>query len=506
MVFARQCGDTDFSVNPWRSSGSEKLGEEWLFSSIKISGQIFESQPKPKGSPISRRRRLPHNGDCIIYTRFNNHPMDFSLISAVNKLDPIGITILILFGLLLFYFALAKFTYISMLILCLSASFVGSTISIVDNLSSLLRWLAIFLLLISGILRSQIKVSAGVLFFWGYVFLGLIFLFRANIIEWQFQKGVLLLIVALAIPLAYCNESYRLTKYSLISVSLAGVIFSLFNFISLPGELSEAVRFSGYSKGAASFALFLGGLLPFTFWGLWRTNNRAIRVACVSGFIFGFITLMLTGQRTGTIAALIALIPLLISIKERKIIVWCTSLIILGIFIGYILVGQSSAGRVSFLFDRYSFDSDLSGRTSIWEKAFSLIAENPFLGRGIGASETVMSDSFHNAYLEIWFNTGLPGLFLFLAAQFFFLYRIIYLGRKFKDPESKAILALALGYMSGFIFMCFFESIGAAASSLNVILYLFLGVLVSNNYPADYTQPPRNGNRVRMLPSRGAQI
>jgi hypothetical protein len=32
----------------------------------------------------------------------------------------------------------------------------------------------------------------------------------------------------------------------------------------------------------------------------------------------------------------------------------------------------------------------------------------------------------------------------------------------------------------GFIFMSIFESIGAGASNLNMILYLFLGVLVSN--------------------------
>ena len=431
--------------------------------------------------------------------------MEFSLIDTVNRLDPIGITLLILFGLLLFYFALAKLTYIHMLILSLSASLVGSTIPIVDSLSSLLRWLSIFLLLISGILRNQVKVSAGLLFFWGYVFLGFLFLFRANSIDWQFQRCLLLLIVALAIPLAYGNESYRSIKSSLVCISLAAVVFSLMNFISLPAKLSEAARFSGYSRGAASFALFLGGLLPFTFWGLWRANSRSIRMACLLGFIFGLITLILSGQRTGTLAGLIALSPLLIAIRKPKFIACCVSLVILTLFLGYSLVEQFSGQRIDFLFGRYSVDFSLSGRTPIWKNALLHIDKNPLLGRGVGAAETVIDYSFHNAYLEIWYNTGLLGLLLFLASQFYFLYRIIYLGRIFKDPESKAVLALALGYMSGFIFMCLFESIGAAASSLNVILYLFLGVLLSNNHLADYMKPP-NANPMRLPPRHGGLI
>jgi len=91
----------------------------------------------------------------------------------------------------------------------------------------------------------------------------------------------------------------------------------------------------------------------------------------------------------------------------------------------------------------------------------------------------VISSSFHSTYLEIWFNAGLLGLVLFMASQACFLLRIRHLSRMATDPEIRSILALALGYMLGFIVLCVFESLGAGISNLNMILYLYVGVLVS---------------------------
>ena len=108
----------------------------------------------------------------------------------------------------------------------------------------------------------------------------------------------------------------------------------------------------------------------------------------------------------------------------------------------------------------------------------------------------VMSYSFHNSYLEVWFNTGILGLILFLISQFYFIYRTIYLWRISEDPEVMSVLALALGYMLGFIVVCSFESSGAGASNINLILYLFFGAVVSNNHLANYTQFSNSRNTV----------
>jgi O-antigen ligase len=159
-------------------------------------------------------------------------------------------------------------------------------------------------------------------------------------------------------------------------------------------------------------------------------------------------------------------------------------LILAALLIG-LLFEQSSSGRRDFLVSRYSIDYGLSGRDWIWEMAMSRIAEDPFLGRGMGATDVVSNYSFHNTYLEVWFYTGLLGLVLFVGSQLYFLFRIIHLSRMTKDAEIRSVLALALGYMLGFVALCMVESAGAGASNINVILYIFLGVLVSSDWLLD---------------------
>jgi len=410
-----------------------------------------------------------------------------------------ALVILTVAGTLLLFLPLHENPYMIMLLLSLSAAFVGSTIPAVDNISALLRWLSILLLFGFGVLRKRMSVSLGLLFFWGYILFGLIFLFRAISFNWQFQRSLLLLIVAVAIPLAYSNETYKSLKLSLVAISIVAAIFALVNFLPLITHLGEAVRFSGYSKKAPEFAMSLGAMLPFTFWGLWEVKHKGIQVVCASGFFAGLVSLILSGQRTGTIVGLLGLFPLLLARGRSKNLRWFLLVGIPPLLLAYTLIQFPSVERMNFLLGRYSLDSGLSDRGLIWQNSFSEINENPLMGRGIGAAENVQSDSFHNSYLEVWFNTGLWGLVFFLASQMYFLYRIFLLGRVSKEPEITAALALALGYMIGFIFMCFFESAGAGASNINVLLFLFVGVMLSSHNLAESAVPETTKTRLKRL-------
>jgi O-antigen ligase len=408
--------------------------------------------------------------------------MDSPVLESISQLNPGEILILVLLGIWIGYLFLSNRVSILMFILILSAAMVGTAIPIVEDIASLVRWLALLLLLFSGLLFSRIRISKGILFFWGYVYLGFVFLFRSTDFFWQFQRGMLLLIVATAIPIAFSNRSYQVYKSTLIQIAVAGTVFSLINLITIPGSLNDPLRFLGYAKTAPFFAVTLGGLLPFSFWGLWNAKTKFIKIACGLGFISGTATLLISGQRTGTAAGLIGLIPLGFSIiRYKKKLGWLIVLVVLLISsTGYILL-NSSSDRINFLLSRYSLNAGLSNRDLIWHAALSEISTNPILGEGIGASERVISSSFHNAYLEIWYNTGFIGLFLFITSQILFFFRVIYLNGLANDPEKKSILALALGYMLGFGVSCLFESLGAGASNMNLLLYLFLGTLLTNN-------------------------
>jgi O-antigen ligase len=417
------------------------------------------------------------------------------VLDSISRLNVIGISILAVAGILMAYCFLSNRVNVLMFILVLSASLVGTSISVIDSVAPLARWVLILLLLLSGVMFSKIEVSLGLLLFWGYVLLGFISLFRAISLSWQLQRGLLLLMVAIAIPFAYSNKTYKAYELSLVSIAIAATAYSFLNIVPLPAHLSDPSRFSGYMIGAPAFAIVLGQGVPFSFWGLWNARSRVVRIACGLGFLSGAITLIFTGQRAGTITGVIGLIPLVLVIMMRKRnIGWSLFLVILLVWLGIFFVQQSSGERISFLLGRYSLDAGLSDRDLVWQVALSAINNNPLLGQGIGAAEWVVSSSFHNAYLEVWYNAGFFGLVFFVASQVYFFYRIFYLGRISTDPQTRSILALMLGYMLGFAVLCVVESVGAGASNVSVILYLFLGVLVSSNALSQVTSTVSAGS------------
>lgn len=415
--------------------------------------------------------------------------MESPLISLVNQLNTLDVVILIAFALVLLCCALTRRVSGLMFILVLSASLVGAGIPMIDVVASLARWLSLLLLLGAGLLLNRMTVSWGLLLFWGYVLSGLLSMFLAKSISWQFQRGLLLVIVVAAISIAYGTRSYQTHRTTLVFIALAGVVFALLNAASLPDHWTDPGRFAGSAKTAPTLAVALGGLLPFVFWGVVNVRSTLLRAIMYLGLVSGMATLILSGQRAGTIAGFAGLIPLLLTTRlSRKNAARMALLAIVLIAAGIFLVENISAAKLDFLIGRYRLDAGLSNRDVIWQVALADILRDPVFGHGIGAAEWVISSSFHSTYLEIWFNAGFPGLVFFVASQACFLLRIRHLSRTATDPETRSILALALGYFAGFLVLCVFESLGAGVSNLNMILYLYVGVLVSGSAlrPADY--------------------
>jgi len=406
--------------------------------------------------------------------------MESPLVVLVNQLDVLDAVVLIAVGLLQVCCALTKRISGLMFILVLSASLASTNIPVIDVVASLVRWLSLLLLLGAGVLSKAITISWGLLLFWGYVLGGLISMFWARSIAWQLQRGLLLVVAFAAISVAHGTRSYRTHRATLELIAIAGVVFALLNAASLPGQLTDPSRFTGFAKTAPALAVVLGGLLPFVFWGVGSARSTLVRAIMCLGFVSGTVALMFSGQRAGTVAGFVGLIPLLLATKpNRKNLAGAALLAIVLLAAGIFLAGNASEEKLDFLLSRYRFDAGLSNRDVIWRAALDEISQNPVLGHGIGAAEWVISSSFHSTYLEIWFNAGLLGLVLFMASQACFLLRIRHLSRMATDPEIRSILALALGYMLGFIVLCVFESLGAGISNLNMILYLYVGVLVS---------------------------
>ena len=121
-----------------------------------------------------------------------------------------------------------------------------------------------------------------------------------------------------------------------------------------------------------------------------------------------------------------------------------------------------------------------SSRVAIWKEAVELGVERPLLGGGPDPyncrSQLIFTrllengtlrrngvDAAHNEYLNLWVNTGLPGMLLFLAL----VLRCLRSGWKRGDP----LLLPCLGYAIHALF-------GISQSLVSPLFYLFLGALL----------------------------
>lgn len=408
--------------------------------------------------------------------------MGIPLLDIIQRLGLGALVPLAIVGVVLLYFLVRDEVQGLIFFLATAAAFTGSATSMIADMASLVRWIIVVLLPLPGIIfGNRLRVSFGILLFWSYVLCGLISLLNASLPIWQVQRGILLLAVALALPLAFSSRNYRVFRSSILAIALAAALFCIVNFAALPGSLTSAERFSGYSSKAPNFALTVSALLPFTFWGLWKARALVIKLISGAGFLLGTVILIYSGQRTGTLGGLLGIAPLALAAlgsKRLGAIKWPVLSFCALLVIGYTVFQASDPGHINFLISRYSLQAGLSNRELIWREAFGQIGAGPILGHGIGASEMLVSSSLHNAYLEIWYNAGIPGLFFFIASQLYIFYKILVLRSHNQDAEIRSVLLLALGYMLSFVFMSLFESIGAQASGVNMLLYLFLATLV----------------------------
>ncbi len=408
--------------------------------------------------------------------------MNIPLLDIINRLGIEALVPLTIMGAVLLIFLVRNEVAGLMFFLTAAAAFIGSATTMIADMASLVRWIIVVLVPLPNVIfGKRLKVSFGMLLFWGYVLCGFVSLLNAREPVWQMQRGVLLLAVAIALPLAYSSRSYSVFRASLRAIALAAALFAIVNFGALPGGLTSAARFSGYSTRAPNFTLTLGALLPFMYWALWEDRSKAIKLICGAGFLLGAIMLVFSGQRTGALGGLIGVLPLAVATvgsKRAAAMKWPILVFVALAAGGYLIYQASSPDRMAFLLNRYSLSAGLSNRDLLWKEAIRQIGLSPILGYGVGAAEMLISSSFHNAYLEVWYNTGIMGLFFFVAAQGYFFYRIFVLAGQYREPQIRMVLALAFGYMLAIVLMSMVESVGAQASGLNVLLYLFLGILV----------------------------
>lgn len=171
--------------------------------------------------------------------------------------------------------------------------------------------------------------------------------------------------------------------------------------------------------------------------GLCATSNVATFVGLLSGAVFA-------RNRTGLIFVIMLLVVALILVPGLASDIWETAKDVL-------LPGKSDAQI-----------RDLHGRVSMWEQALAEAKTRPFIGHGFGIKSRLQgATSAHNAFVQIFLDTGMIGVLLFSLSGLMFLGEVV-------QRWNIASIGLA----------------GCVAAFISALLHLMTGILFGSQWLA----------------------
>jgi len=218
-------------------------------------------------------------------------------------------------------------------------------------------------------------------------------------------------------------------------------------FYAVSGPFNHFNNFAGYLVCILLIALSLFFL---------KTKKIIYQLGLSLLIILLGLCLLLTFSRGGWLSFLLGVILMLILSRRLKII-----LPIVFIFIVILILIPTLRERAIFTFQK---GGDAT-RFKIWEGAFRIIKESPFLGKGVGTfmdyfpkyTQNLGVQYAHNCFLQIWAETGIFSLLSFLL----FIGSILIKGIKFLGTVPIGSYPFLIGLISSifaFLVGSFFDT------------------------------------------------
>jgi len=351
--------------------------------------------------------------------------------------------------------------------------------------STLIRWACLALLGI-GFFRGFSLPKASMLFFDFYVLLAFILVIFSSFPTIAVQLGVLLLTTVICVPIAinsYIKSTENIRRLFKMGI-VAGAVWTLTS-ITFLGEYMHSTeeRFIAAGTAGTGVIAYAGAFFaPMIAWGIIQKRDALWKIFGMILIVPFTTILLLSAVRSAILGMLgIGLFPLLFlrgkPLRAFVQLFVVFLLIMFSIGILFVLV----PGKAEYLINRI-FSSSTTGRIFVWKTVLSSCLEKPFTGRGIGAAAVdgirIFGLQFHNAYLEIWYNTSLFGLFAVLVFLGIYLLRSFRLVMAAPTEELADFSRVALGYILGICVMNMFEGSLAGAGGISVTMVLIIAVMI----------------------------
>lgn len=367
-----------------------------------------------------------------------------------------------------------RFTTYSVLAAMLFSLFADPFHTVFD----LLRWVLVVTLIPLGIGALR-EARASIWFLMAYWLIGTVFLVRSPHPLWSAATSLLIFATisgfggSLLRILQTPADVSRLFTY----IARLGAFFAIVNGVALVVGFNPGQRMAGAAIRSGQLSLAGGALLPFLFWRALHARALPQRIMWIACGAVLASEIVISTQRTGMLLGAVPSLFLLFSLKREVLI--RTLLSIFGAAsLLVVLVLSTGPDHVDYIVARLQGTADsgqlFTGRVQIWEKALSMCMEDPFLGHGLGSDSIDaminIGISFHNAFLAIWYNTGLVGLAFFVVALVYGAIQSFAALRHIRDPELYTALRLVTGLIIGLIGAGFFERSSAGGANLLIAM------------------------------------
>ncbi len=234
----------------------------------------------------------------------------------------------------------------------------------------------------------------------------------------------------LVINIVRSRSTLHRVLWVMIVAGFLSSVYGLYHYYFTPEVLEPDMRVSGTLDDPMGFSYAMVILLPLIWYMLTHRSSFAVRIFLVLAGLTLLYAILLSGTRSGVMAALGVLV--LIALRRKHPLVNIT-LVALLIVAGLILMPDDVKRRMglSSEIDKTA-QASTERRETYYTFGLQLFLDNPIVGTGLGGFAEAYSHSdyrfmrseddvrriAHNMYLEIAIGTGLLGLIPFLLLFF----------------------------------------------------------------------------------------
>jgi O-antigen ligase len=287
---------------------------------------------------------------------------------------------------------------------------------------------ALGFVLLSGRVRRWRSMHVAGLFFVVWCGVELFFIHVGTRLPYKFTTYVqLFLVMWIVWELA---PSWKRQLGLMIAYVFGSYLAAMATILQYRREAGALRRFAALDTDPNTLAMTLALAIPMAWYLSATSRNATLRWACRVYILVGLVAVALTASRGGMLATMVALliVPLTMTrLSPGRLAMAITVLAVSGAAaVAY--VPTQIIERLATTGTEVE-DMSLGGRFGIWKSGVRALTARPLTGYGTGMWRSAVSPWLgpnpqvaHNSFLSVAVETGLVGLFLYLA-MFFAVFR-----------------------------------------------------------------------------------